>query len=107
MLFYGHRPVYIGSYVSFILWMAPCAFARNMQTMLVARFLDGLSGSAFLTVAGGSIGDIFAESELQAPMMAYTISPFIGPILSPLVGGFINRNTSWWVDLNGTTQKRG
>jgi len=41
--------------------MIPCAVARNIQTMLVARFLDGLAGSAFLSVAGGTVGDMFAK----------------------------------------------
>jgi MFS family permease len=47
--------------------------------MLVSRFLDGLAGSAFLSVAGGSVGDMFPRERLQAPMMVYTASPFIGP----------------------------
>jgi hypothetical protein len=29
--------------------------------MLIARFLDGLAGSAFLSVAGGTVGDMFAR----------------------------------------------
>ena len=29
--------------------------------MLVARFLDGLAGSAFLSVAGGTVGDMFGK----------------------------------------------
>jgi hypothetical protein len=29
--------------------------------MLIARFLDGLAGSAFLSVAGGTVGDMFAK----------------------------------------------
>lgn len=49
--------------------------------MLVARFLDGLAGSAFLSVAGGTVGDVFARSELSLPMMIYTASPFLGPEL--------------------------
>ncbi|KAL1618044.1 hypothetical protein SLS56_010749 [Neofusicoccum ribis] len=66
-----------------------------MATTLVARFLDGLAGSAFLSVAGGTVGDCFARHELSAPMMIYTASPFIGPEVGPLVGGFINQHTSW------------
>ena len=76
--------------------MIPCAVARNMQTMLVARFLDGLAGSAFLSVAGGTVGDMFSRSvsgkaadteqrpsiltrpqELSAPMMIYSAAPFM------------------------------
>ncbi|CBX96232.1 hypothetical protein LEMA_P111510.1 [Plenodomus lingam JN3] len=93
--FYGRRPIYIGSFTFFLIWMIPCAVARNMQTMLVARFLDGLAGSAFLSVAGGTVGDLFAKHELSAPMMVYTASPFVGPEVGPLIGGFIVEHTTW------------
>ncbi|OJD36646.1 mfs general substrate transporter [Diplodia corticola] len=76
--FYGRRPIYIVSYGFFLIWLIPCALAQNMATTLVARFLDGLSGSAFLSVAGGTVGDCFARHELSAPMMIYTASPFTG-----------------------------
>jgi MFS family permease len=77
--------------------MIPCALARNIETMLVARFLDGIAGSAFLSVAGGTVGDMFArhvsyslrqstdiktintdvKQELSAPMMIYSAAPFM------------------------------
>lgn len=63
--------------------------------MLIARFLDGLSGSAFLSVAGGTVGDMFNREELELPMLIYTGSPFIGPSIGPLIGGFINQYTNW------------
>ncbi|KAF2091599.1 putative MFS multidrug transporter [Saccharata proteae CBS 121410] len=93
--FFGRRSIYIVSYSFFVIWLIPCAVAQNMATMLVSRFLDGLAGSAFLSVAGGTVGDCFAKHELSAPMMIYTASPFIGPELGPLVGGFINQYTTW------------
>ncbi|KAI9793286.1 MAG: hypothetical protein M1833_000785 [Piccolia ochrophora] len=93
--FYGRRPIYIVSYTVFLIWIIPSAVAKNIQTMLVARFLDGLAGSAFLSVAGGTVGDLFPKSQLQAPMLIYTASPFVGPELGPLVGGFINQYANW------------
>lgn len=93
--FYGRRPIYIGAFFFFTVWLIPCAVAPNIQTMLIARFFDGLSGSAFLSVAGGTVGDMFAQHELQAPMMIYTASPFIGPGLGPVIGGFINYYLDW------------
>src|ERR1700754_3845608 len=47
---YGRRPIYVFGYFFFTIWLLPCAFGQNIQTMLVARFLDGFSGSAFLSV---------------------------------------------------------
>ena len=67
--FYGRRSVYLVSYAMYIIWLIPSAVAKNIQTMLVARFLCGFSGSAFLSVSGGSVGDMFNRDELQAPMM--------------------------------------
>lgn len=63
--------------------------------MLVVRFIDGLAGSAFLSVAGGTVGDVFAKNELSLPMMIYTASPMLGPELGPVAGGFINQFTDW------------
>jgi len=93
--FYGRRPIYIVSFSFFLLWLIPSAVAQNLQTMLIGRFLDGLAGSAFLSVAGGTVGDLFKREDLQLPMMIYTASPFVGPSVGPLIGGFINQYTSW------------
>ncbi|KIW15100.1 hypothetical protein PV08_07887 [Exophiala spinifera] len=93
--FYGRRPIYISAFALFTIWLVPCAVAQNIQTILIARFFNGLSGAAFLSVAGGSIGDLFKKEELQAPMTIYSASPFTGPCLGPIIGGFINYNTSW------------
>ena len=77
--FYGRRPIYIIAYIFFTTWLIPCAVAKNIQTMLAARFFDGLAGSAFLSVAGGTVGDMFNHDQLQAPMMIYSAAPFLGP----------------------------
>ncbi|KKZ63629.1 hypothetical protein EMCG_02070 [[Emmonsia] crescens] len=75
--------------------LIPCATAQNIETMLIGRFFSGFSSSAYMTVAGGSIGDLFSHDGLQRPMMVYTATPFLGPIIGPVVGGFINQYASW------------
>jgi MFS family permease len=60
---------------------------------LVAFYV--VSQAAFLTVAAGTVTDLFAPAHIQAPMMLFTISPFIGPTLGPLLGGFINQFGTW------------
>lgn len=79
----------------FLVWNIPCALAHNIQTLLVGRFLAGMAGSASLTVAGGTVGDLFIPTQIQAPMMLFTISPFVGPTLGPVIGGFISQFASW------------
>ena len=77
--FFGRRPIYIIGFSLFLVWLIPSAVAQNITTMLVARFFDGLSGSAFLSVAGGTVGDMFTKETLAAPMMIYSAAPFLGP----------------------------
>lgn len=83
------------SFTFFLIWLVPEAAAKNIATMLVGRFLCGLSGSAFMAVAGGTAGDLFNRGQLQTPMVMFTATGFVGPSVGPLVGGFINQYTSW------------
>lgn len=93
--FYGRRPIYLASFAFFLIWLIPSAVAQNIQTMIVARFFQGLAGSAFLSVSGGTVSDMFARNQMQAAMAVFTLAPFAGPSMGPLIGGFINSNVSW------------
>jgi hypothetical protein len=57
--------------------------------------MTGFIGSAFMSVAGGTVGDLFPKHKLGPPMMLFSGAPFIGPVLGPLIGGFINQHTTW------------
>ncbi|KAJ7304629.1 major facilitator superfamily domain-containing protein [Mycena albidolilacea] len=92
---YGRAIIYRVSYILLVVLSFPVVFAPNIAVMLVFRFLLGTAGASFLSVAGGSIADMFSGSQVATPMAIYTISPFLGPVLGPLIGGFINQNLYW------------
>lgn len=75
--FFGRRPIYLVSFTCFTIFLIPCALAPHIAVLLIFRFFAGMAGSAFLSVAGGTVGDMFAGPELSAPMMIYTASPFV------------------------------
>jgi multidrug resistance protein len=93
--FFGRRPIYLISWTLYFIWIIPQAVTRNIATMIVARFFDGIAGSAFLAVSGSTISDLFTREELQAPMLLYSLAPFVGPALGPVLGGFINFSVNW------------
>jgi len=93
--FYGRRWIYIGSFIFVFIFIIPCAVAQNIETIIITRFFDGVAGSTFLSVAGGTIGDMFDKNELSMPMMVYSGSPFLGPALGPVIAGFINQFADW------------
>ncbi|KAH8108393.1 MFS transporter [Phellopilus nigrolimitatus] len=93
--FYGRNPVYWVSYFLFFVFSFPVAFAPNIVVFLIFRFISGFASSAFLSVAGGSVGDMFTNETVASPMAVYTISPFLGPVVGPLISGFINQHLNW------------
>ncbi|KAF8659474.1 hypothetical protein AX16_001841 [Volvariella volvacea WC 439] len=92
---YGRNIVYRVSYGLFFIFAWPVAFAPNIVVYLIFRFISGFCGSAFLSVAGGTVSDMFSDDTVANPMALYTISPFIGPVLGPLISGFINQALYW------------
>ncbi|KAI0269964.1 MFS general substrate transporter [Gloeopeniophorella convolvens] len=92
---YGRTIVYRVSFALFFTLNFPVAFAPNIAVYLIFRFITGFCGAAFLSVAGGSISDMFPNAKVGTPMAVYTISPFLGPEVGPLFSGFINQNISW------------
>lgn len=93
--FYGRRLICLWSLVLYLIWLIPCALARNIETELIGRFFSGAASSAFLSVAGGTVGDLFDHSQLQTPMLVYSITAFLGPDVGPIFGGFICQYTTW------------
>lgn len=93
--FYGRRPIYVFSWTVYVLFIIPQALTKKIGVILVFRFLDGFAGSAFLAVAGGTIHDLFDREKLQHPISVFSVSPFIGPSLGPLIGGLICSYLNW------------
>ncbi|KZO98706.1 MFS general substrate transporter [Calocera viscosa TUFC12733] len=83
--FYGRNPIYMSSYGSYFGMSFLVAFSPTMGVFLVFRFLTGFAGSAFFSVAGGSIADLFTPQTIGFPTALYTLSALIGPVVGPLL----------------------
>lgn len=96
--FVGRRKVLHISFATFLLGNLPVAFANNIALHLVFRFVTGFAGSAFLSVSGGAVSDVFPNRKVGTPMMIWSAAPFVGPTFGPLISGFINEYSTWrWV----------
>lgn len=56
---FGRSPVYIVTFLGFILCQLGPAVGQNLQAIFVTRFFAGFFGSSPLSNAGGSINDMF------------------------------------------------
>ncbi|KAF7318168.1 MFS general substrate transporter [Mycena chlorophos] len=100
---YGRRPLWIIPSAFYVIFNIPCAVAPNIQTLLICRFFCGLFASAPLTLAGGTISDIWDNNERGLAIAIFAAAPYGGPVLGPIVGGFVGEKLGWrwilWVNM--------
>ncbi|KAK5110953.1 hypothetical protein LTR62_005491 [Meristemomyces frigidus] len=95
----GRNPVYIVTLAVYMCFILGSALAPNIGAQLVLRFLAGLFGSTPLTCAGGSISDLWSPLERVFAFPVFANAAFTGPLLGPVMGGFIVQHLDWrWVE---------
>jgi multidrug resistance protein len=86
----GRRPVYIISLALYVIFNIPCALSPNIGGLLVCRFLCGVFSSSGLSLAGGTIADIWSTEERGMAIAYFAAAPYCGPVVGPIVTGWIN-----------------
>jgi len=106
---FGRWPIMQLSLFLVNIWQIPCAVAPNFGTIVVCRFLGGIS-SAGGSVTLGMTADMW-EANDQGYAVAYVVLSSVGgSTIGPFFGGIIGEYLSWhwvfWVQLifGGITQ---
>ncbi|KAI0440559.1 major facilitator superfamily domain-containing protein [Xylaria telfairii] len=92
---YGRQVIYVSTLAIAVVFIIPCAVAKNIATLLVGRAIDGIAFSAPITIIGGTLADLWKAEERGIPMAAFSAAPFIGPAVGPLIGGFLSDSLGW------------
>lgn len=92
---FGRRTVYQISMPLFALFILGCGFAQNIETLVILRFFAGLFGATTLALASASIADVWAPADRAIPMTSYVCTPFLGPALGPMLGGYATMGENW------------
>ncbi|EEQ28785.1 multidrug resistant protein [Microsporum canis CBS 113480] len=99
----GRKPVYVSTMFLAVIFIIPCAVAKNTGTLLVCRLIDGIAFSAPMTLVGGTLADLWRSEERGVPMATFSAAPFLGPAIGPLIGGFLSDAAGWrwlyWIQL--------
>ena len=86
----GRNPIYIGTLAVFVVLQVPTALAVNFGMLLAFRFITGFVGSPVLATGGASIADMFPPKKRAYGIGIWGIAAVCGPVLGPLVGGFVS-----------------
>ena len=83
---YGRKPaVLIPTFISAIFAFG-CGAGKDIQTIIICRFFQGMFGSAPVTNTGGVLGDIWSAEQRGAALVGYAMALVGGPTIGPLIG---------------------
>ncbi|WMY90890.1 DHA2 family efflux MFS transporter permease subunit [Snodgrassella communis] len=96
----GTRKLFMGSMIIFIIGSVLCAASNNLTLLVLARIIQGLGGAMLTPVARLTMMQAYERSKLIT-VMNYAIMPaLIGPVLGPIIGGYLVEYISWhWIFL--------
>ena len=75
-----------------------CGIAWNIQSLVVFRVIQGLGGGGLQPVSQAILLETFPREEHGTAMAIFGMGTMFGPIIGPLLGGWITDNWSWhWI----------
>ena len=92
---FGARPTFMSAIAVFLLGSVGCAVSVNMETLVAARFLQGVGGAMMVPVGRLVLLRSVAKADLVRALSWLTIPALLGPILGPMLGGLITTYGHW------------
>jgi DHA2 family multidrug resistance protein len=95
---FGRKRVLLTSIAGFVIASVLCGISQSLVEIVVFRLMQGLFGAALVPLSQGILLDIYEVEERGSAMALFGISVMVGPVLGPVIGGWLTDNISWrWV----------
>lgn len=96
----GTRTLFISAVGLFSFGSLLCALSPTLPALVLSRVIQGIGGAMMTPVARLTLIKTFDRSKLLAAMSLATMPGLIGPVLGPLLGGYLVVAASWhWIFL--------
>src|SRR5437762_1754939 len=96
----GRKRLLLMSVVLFTVASVLCATATSLTEMVLFRALQGVGGAFIVPLAQATLFDINPREKHGQAMALFGGGVMIGPILGPVLGGWLTDNYNWrWVFL--------
>ncbi len=97
---YGTLNVFRVAVGIFVLGSVACAMANSLNALIWSRILQGLGGALMMPVARLVIIRHVPKTQLVAAWNAMAMAGLIGPVMGPIVGGWLVTYVGWhWIFL--------
>jgi DHA2 family multidrug resistance protein len=92
---FGRKQVLLWAISGFVISSILCGLAQSLEQIILFRLLQGLAGAALVPLSQGILLDIFSFKERGSAMALFGVSVMVGPVLGPMLGGWLTENFSW------------
>lgn len=92
---FGARRLFIWSTAGFIASSVLCGLAQNLEEMVLFRALQGVTGAFIAPLSQSFMLDSTKPSRHSQMMAIWGMGIMIGPILGPVLGGWLTENWNW------------
>jgi DHA2 family multidrug resistance protein len=92
---FGLRNFLISSAALFVVFSMVCGLANNLPQMIIGRVGQGFTGGALIPTAQTIIATRLPKHQMPIGMAAFGCIVLLGPMLGPVIGGWLAENISW------------
>jgi DHA2 family multidrug resistance protein len=92
---FGRKTLFLVSVAGFTISSALCGIATSIEEMVLFRLLQGVFGAPMLPLAQAVLLDINPREKHGQAMAIYGMGVMIGPIMGPVLGGWLTESYSW------------
>ena len=94
----GQRRLFLISVGGFVIASAACGAATNLEEMVLFRFAQGIFAAFISPLSQAVMLDINPPSRHARAMSIWGMGIMIGPILGPILGGWLTEAYNWrWI----------
>lgn len=91
----GSRRLFLFAVIGFVFASMLCGLATNLTEMVIFRVLQGISGAFIGPLSQTVMLDINPPEKHARAMAVWGMGIMIGPILGPILGGWLTENYNW------------
>lgn len=94
----GRKKYLLTSIIVFTISSVLCGFATSLEEIVIFRVVQGMGGGGLQPMSQAILLETFPTEERGLAMGIFGMGVVLGPILGPLVGGYLTDNYSWrWI----------
>jgi len=95
---FGRKRVLMTAIAGFVVASVLCGISQSLIEIVGFRLMQGLFGASLVPLSQGILLDNYSLEERGAAMALFGVSVMVGPVLGPVIGGWLTDNISWrWV----------